>query len=215
MTQSLSRDLPIDRAHAALLLIDLQDYSLDPKGGAYRDLNDGERDVRYAYFFDRIRGAILPNVAALLAASRGAGVEVIYTVMESLTLDGRDAGLDYKISGLALPKGSPDAAIPEVIAPGADEIVIPKTSSSVFISTNLDHVLRNLGVRSLVIAGVLTDQCVDSAIRDACDLGYRVTVVTDACATHSTERHTSSLANNAGYCRQVTTDALLAELAGA
>jgi len=46
-------------------------------------------------------------------------------------------------------------------------------------------VLRNLGVRSLIIAGILTDQCIDSAARDACDLGYLVTIATDACATHS------------------------------
>ena len=100
------------------------------------------------------------------------------------------------------------------IAPAGDEIVLPKTSSSVFISTNIDYVLRNLGVRSLIIAGVLTDQCVDSAVRDACDLGYLVTVPTDACATLTAERHEWSLRNNRGYCRQVTTNALLAEIAG-
>lgn len=218
MTESLrrdvGRDVPIDRSHAALLLIDLQNYSLDPNGGAYRGLSDAERDSRYRNFFDRIGSTLLPNASRLIAASRAAGVEVIYTVMESLTGDGRDASLDYKISGLAIPKGSRDAQIPHVVFPGADEIVIPKTSSSVFISTNLDYVLRNLGVRSLVIAGVLTDQCVDSAVRDACDLGYRVTLATDACATHSAERQASSLANNSGYCRQLTTDAVLAEFAG-
>jgi ureidoacrylate peracid hydrolase len=48
-------------------------------------------------------------------------------------------------------------------------------------------------------------------VRDACDLGYLVTVVTDACATLSRERHEWSLRNNAGYARQVTTDALVAE----
>jgi ureidoacrylate peracid hydrolase len=60
---------------------------------------------------------------------------------------------------------------------------------------------------------VLTDQCVDSTVRDACDLGYLVTLVTDACATQSEERHQSSIANNRGYCRQVTTDEMIAELA--
>ena len=209
----LSRSVPIDRERAAVLLIDLQNYSLDPQGGAYRELSETERDCRYDYFFRRLKSTTLPNVRRLLEAGRGAGVEVIHTVMESLTLDGRDAGLDYKISGLALPKGSSDAHIPEALGPVGDEIVIPKTSSSVFISTNLDYVLRNLDVHYLVVAGVLTDQCVDSAVRDACDLGYRVTLVTDACATHSPERETSSLANNAGYCRQVTTDEIIGELA--
>ena len=100
----------------------------------------------------------------------------------------------------------------DAIAPVEDEIVLPKTSSSVFISTNIDYVLRNLGVRSLIIAGVLTDQCIDSAVRDACDLGYLVTVPTDACATLNTERHEWALRNNQGYCRQVTTDALLQQI---
>ena len=97
--------------------------------------------------------------------------------------------------------------------PTDDEIVFPKTSSSVFISTNIDYVLRNLGTKYLIIAGCLTDQCVDSAVRDACDLGYLVTVPTDACVTQSAERHEWSLRNNRGYCRQVTTQALLEEIA--
>ena len=90
--------------------------------------------------------------------------------------------------------------------------MLPKTSSSVFISTNIDYVLRNLGVRQLVIAGLLTEQCVESAVRDACDLGYLVTLVTDACATYSQERHDATLRAIKGYCRQRTTDQLLAEL---
>jgi ureidoacrylate peracid hydrolase len=82
----------------------------------------------------------------------------------------------------------------------------------VFISTNIDYVLRNLGVRYLIIAGCLTDQCIDSAVRDACDLGYLVTVPTDAVVTQSAERHEWALRNNRGYCRQVTTAALLEEI---
>ena len=139
-------------------------------------------------------------------------IEVTYTVIESLTADGRDRSLDYKITGFNVPKGSWEAHVIEPLAPAADEIVFPKTSSSVFISTNIDYVLRNLGVRSLIIAGVLTDQCVDSAVRDACDLGYLVSVPTDACATLTQERHDWSLRNNRGYCRQVTTDALVQEI---
>ena len=57
-------------------------------------------------------------------------------------------------------------------------MVFPKTSSSVFISTNLDYVLRCLGVKQLILAGSLTDQCVESAVRDACDMNYLVTLVT-------------------------------------
>ena len=91
-------------------------------------------------------------------------------------------------------------------------MVFRKTSSSVFVSTNIDFVLRNLEVRSLIVAGLMTDQCVESAVRDACDLGYLVTLVTDACATDSAERHEQSLIGIRGYCRQRTTEELLAEI---
>ena len=74
MKEDLRRNVPIDRDRAALLLIDLQNYSLAPKGGAYREFNEGERDVRFAYFFDRIQSAVVPHVASLIAASRGAGI---------------------------------------------------------------------------------------------------------------------------------------------
>ena len=160
-----------------------------------------------------LRETALPNMQLLQAACRQARIEVMYTVIEALTRDGRDLSLDYRISGLFVARGSWDAKVLDAIAPDDDEIVLPKTSSSVFISTNIDYVLRNLGVRSLIIAGVLTDQCIDSAVRDACDLGYLVTVPTDACATLSAERHDWSLRNNRGYCRQVTTQALVAEIA--
>jgi ureidoacrylate peracid hydrolase len=53
---------------------------------------------------------------------------------------------------------------------------------------------------------------VDSAVRDACDLGYLVTVPTDACVTLSAERHESSLRNNRGYCRQISTLDLVQEI---
>ena len=73
--------------------------------------------------------------------------------------------------------------------------------------------LRNLDTRYLIIAGCLTDQCIDSAVRDACDLGYLVTVPTDAVLTQSQERHDWSLRNNRGYCRQRSTQELLNEIA--
>ena len=136
----------------------------------------------------------------------------MYTVIQSLTADGRDRSLDYKLSGFHCPPGSADAEVLECIAPGPDDIVLPKTSSSLFNSTHADYLLRNLGVRQLVIAGCVTDQCVEHAVRDACDLGYLVTLVPDACATYSSERHAASLRAVAGYCRQRDTAHVVAEL---
>ncbi|MGE0226334.1 MAG: isochorismatase family cysteine hydrolase [Acetobacteraceae bacterium] len=213
-TQGLSREAPIDRDHAALLFVDVQNYNARPDGGTYKSMTEAERDARYGFFLRTMAETAVPNMQRLQAACRKAGIEVLYTVIEALTQDGRDMSLDYKISNLFVPRGCWDAQVLPAIAPAGDEIVLPKTSSSVFMSTNIDYVLRNLGVRSLIIAGVLTDQCIDSAVRDACDLGYLVTVPTDACATQTQERHDWSLRNNRGYCRQVTTEALLREIAG-
>ena len=210
---ALSREVEIDPAHAALLFIDVQNYVAGPDGGEYSHLDPAERQSKYGFFFQTMRDTAIPNMQRLQASCRTGGIEVLYTVIENLTQDGRDRSLDYKISGLNVPRGSWDGKVIDAIAPGDDEIVLPKTSSSVFISTNIDYVLRNLGVRSLIISGVLTDQCIDSAVRDACDLGYLVTTVTDACATHSQDRHDWSLRNNRGYARQVSTAAMLDEIA--
>jgi ureidoacrylate peracid hydrolase len=213
MTHPSSRDVPIEPEHTALLFIDVQKYNCTWEGSEYAHLSAAEKEQRFAYFFRNLRDNALPNMVRLQLACRRAGIEVTYTVVESMTADGRDRSLDYKITGFHVPKGSPDARMVDELAPGDDEIVFPKTSSSVFISTNIDYVLRNLGTKYLIIAGCLTDQCVDSAVRDACDLGYLVTVPTDACATQSAERHEWSLRNNRGYCRQITTQDLLEEIA--
>jgi ureidoacrylate peracid hydrolase len=207
-----SREVPLVPARSALLFIDVQNFGAHRRGGEFAGLSAAEVEAKYGYYFAQLASVALPNMQRLQAACRAAGIEVMYTVIESLTQDGRDRSLDYKISGFHVPRGSWDAKVLEEIAPVGDEIVLPKTSSSVFISTNVDYVLRNLGVRQLVIAGVLTDQCVESAVRDACDLGYLVTLVSDACATCSQERHDNTLRAIKGYCRQRTTDELLAEL---
>ena len=206
-----SREIPLVREQTALLLIDVQNYTADRNGGEFKG-SGGPEQAEKAYYFDRLENLALPNMQRLQAACRTAGVEVLYTLIESLTVDGRDRSLDYKISGIDVPKGSWEAKVPEIIAPGPDEIVLPKTSSSVFISTNIDYVLRNLSVKQLIFCGVVTDQCVESAVRDACDLGYLVTLVPDACATFTEARQQASVKAIAGYCRQRSTDELLAEL---
>jgi ureidoacrylate peracid hydrolase len=197
----LSREVPIDPAHAALLIIDVQNYCLRPETSATD------------YFRRSLRDIMLPNIRRLQSACRGAGIEVVYSVIENMTRDGRDRSLDYKISGIDVPRGSPEAHVLDEIAPLDDEMVFRKTSSNVFVSTNIDYVFRNLGVRSLIVAGIMTDQCVESAVRDACDVGYLVTLITDACTTSSDERHQQSLLGIRGYCRQRSTDELLAEIA--
>jgi ureidoacrylate peracid hydrolase len=215
MMHTLSRDIPIVPRQSALLFIDVQNYNARPDGGEYKEagLSPEQAELQYAYFFTRLKEMTIPNMQRLQRACRTKGIEVMYTVIESLTRDGRDRSLDYKITGFNVPKGSWDAQVLDQIRPLEDEIVIPKTSSSVFISTNMHYVLGNLGVDFLIVSGLLTDQCVSSTVRDACDLGYLVTLITDACATYSQDRHETSCSHITGYCRQRTTDEFCLELA--
>lgn len=208
----LNREIPLISGQSALLIIDVQNFSAKRDGGEFAGITDAEMEARYGYYFERIETLAVPNMQRLQSAFRAAGMEILYTTIESLTLDGRDRSLDYKITGFNVPKGSWDGRVIDELAPAGNEIWLPKTSSSVFVSTHIDYVLRNLGVKQLVIVGLITDQCVESAVRDACDLGYLVTLVSDACATYSQERHDNSLRGIGGYCRQRTTDELLSEI---
>jgi len=208
MTLPPSREVTPLAERTALLVIDVQKYCAEPTGTEFagRDLG------AYRFYFERVAATVVPNIQRLQACFRAGGIEIVYTMIESLTRDGRDRSLDYKLSGLHVPKGSRDAEMLDAIRPQGDEIVIPKTSSSVFNSTNIDYVLRNLGIEYLVVCGLITDQCVEGAVRDAADRGYLVTLVTDACGSYDAERHGYALQALRGFCRQRTTDQVTAEL---
>jgi len=214
MVDILSREIPVAADRSALLYIDVQNYNARPDGGEYKDegLTPEQAQKKYAYFFERLEKTVIPNMQRLQKTCRSQGIEVLYTTIESMTKDGRDRSLDYKITGFNVPRGSWDAQVLDAIKPLDDEMRFPKTSSSVFISTNLHYILGNLGVDFLIVSGLLTDQCISSAVRDACDLGYLVTLVTDACTTYSRQRHDTSLSHIKGYCRQRTTAEFLAEV---
>ena len=209
---TLTREVSLVPNQSALLFVDVQNFSAHKKGTEFVGLSKEKFKEKYGWYFDELENRIIPNLQALQNAFRKKKIEVMYTTIESLTEDGRDRSLDYKITGFHVPKGSWDGKVLDQIAPKGDEIVLPKSSSSVFISTHIDYILRNLGVRQLVISGLITDQCVESAIRDACDLGYLVTQVTDACLTYSQQRHDHSIETIKGYCRQVTTADLIEEI---
>ena len=182
---------------AALLCIDLQYLDAAPGYGVFADgKNSGVSPEGQAYYFDRLQKLVLPGVRALQDAFRAHKLEVIHTRIQSLTKNGRDRGKGHKRLNLLAAPGSREADFIEQVAPleGGDEIVINKTASGVFSSTNLHYVLKNLGIESLYIVGVYTNECVETTIRDACDLGYLVTVVEDCCATVTPELHEASLA---------------------
>ncbi|RUW56202.1 MULTISPECIES: isochorismatase family cysteine hydrolase [unclassified Mesorhizobium] len=210
MTQTLSklalpkRDEAFRAGETALLLVDMQRIWLEP--GA--DPSHPERGPDH-YFYRQTALQTIPNQERLLAAARANGVEVLHTIIQSLTEDGRDRSLDHKLTPIhvapRLPEGLPVASL----APVGDEIMLPKTSSGIFNSTNVDYLLKNLGIRYLVVVGVLTDQCVDMTVRDGADRGYLVTCVSDACATITQQRHDIALKAFGGYCWVTDTDTVV------
>jgi ureidoacrylate peracid hydrolase len=207
-----TRDVSVDPRLTTLLFVDVQNFCALREGGEYKGLSDAEFEQKHGYFMREMTERVVPNMQRLQAGCRRAGIEVMYTLIRNLTRDGRDRSLDYKITGFNVAPDSWDGQVIDALKPLEDEIVIPKTSSNVFVSTNIDYVLRNLGTRHLVVSGIVTDQCVEGAVRDACDLSYLVTLITDACATGSRERHDNSLRAIKGYCRQRTVDEFLAEV---
>jgi nicotinamidase-related amidase len=159
------------------------------------------------YYFSRLRETVLPNVHNLQNCFRAHGLEVIHVRIQSLTRDGRDRGKGHKRLELHAAPGSGDACFLEEVAPQGDEIVINKTASGVFSSTNLHYVLGNLEISSLYVVGVYTNECVETTVRAACDLGYLVTMVEDCCATQTPELHEASLQTLRNrYARIVSTD---------
>ncbi|CAN7545174.1 cysteine hydrolase [Phenylobacterium sp. LjRoot225] len=192
---TLSRDAPFPSGATALLLVDMQRIWLEP------GRNPGHPDWTADHYFHReTRTRALPNQSRLIAAARASGVEVIHTIIRSLTRDGRDRSLDHKLTPIHVAPDDPLALPAPEVAPGPDEILLPKTSSGVFNSTNIEYLLRNMGVSHLVVAGIMTDQCVDMAVRDGADRGFAVTCVADACAATTPERHANALQAFGGYC---------------
>jgi len=198
------RERKIDIDNTALLIIDLQKGEYNPEL-----IKEKPQDN---YMWDRIKNVVLPNGKKIIEKCRRNKIEVIYTVIESYTQDGRDRGIDYKISGTFCPKNSKGAEVIDEIKPLENEIIIPKTSSSVFNSTNIEYVLRNLSIQYLMIFGIVTDQCVETAVRDGCDKGFLITLIEDACSTHTQERHDNSLKGVKGYCRIRKTKDILEEI---
>jgi nicotinamidase-related amidase len=189
-----SRERPIPEQRAALLVVDVQNWTLRAQQAAANP-----------EFQRAATGRVIPNIRRLLDAFRAARLEVVYTVIENLTDDGRDRSLDYKLSDISVAKGSWEAQVIPEVAPARDEIVLSKTSSSAFHSTNLDYLLRNLDIEDVFVVGFLTDQCIDHTVKDGADRGYYMTCVHDCCAAATETRHAAALECFGGYCRMLTT----------
>jgi len=185
MSKPDRREAHYTAGETAVLFVDMQKMFCAPG----RDPAHPEMNAEH-YYFRRLRELVIPNQVRILEAARARGVQVMHTIIEALTEDCRDASLDHKLSNLLVPKGHPLAPPIDELAPIRNEIVLPKTSSGVFNSTNIDYVLRNLGIRYLIVAGVVTDQC----------------------ATYTQERHDTALKAYGGYCWVTDTDTVVSRI---
>ena len=212
-TRQLRQELA--RHHVALLCIDLQYLDAARGHGVFADaVASGVPLKAQEYYFQYLENVVLPNVRRLQDAFRAQGLEVIHSRIQSLTRDGRDRSPGHKRLNLHAPPGSKEAEFVESVAPLGDEIVLNKTASGVFNSTNLQYILRNLDITSLFIVGVYSNECVSTAVRDACDLGFYVTLIEDGCATVTPELQEATITTiKDRYARVMTTDEAVAEIA--
>ena len=183
----MTSPLDIDPARTALLVIDMQNAFVMP-GGSMARLG-----------LSTARGhAIIEPVYRLVDACRKHGLAVIhtYTVFRP---DYGDAGLVARrfpaLQRLGhIMSGTWDAQIVERLLPRAGEYVIPKSRFNAFYGTNLEIVLRSLGVTSLIVAGVATNVCVDSTVREAFIRDIAVILPRDATASYTKEMEETSFA---------------------
>ena len=183
----------LTRETTALVCVDIQYVDAHPDFG----LGAKAKELGIAhfldYYWDRVEHVVLPNVRRLQTAARERGVEVIHIRVATSTADGRDSTLRYKALGMRTPRDTKEAQLLDEVAPVGDELVISKVTSSAFNSTYIDRILRNLGIRNLIITGVVTNGCVESTTRSAAELDYGTIVVEDATAAMAPQLHEHSI----------------------
>ena len=193
---------PVDLERAAVLIVDMQYHDAHREFGIGRRAQERGDAEKWTYYWNRL-AEIVPRQHAVLAAARRRGVEVIYSTISALTRDCREIGPEYERAGVRVPPGSKEAEILAELKPEPDDIVLRKSTSSVFNSTTLDRILRNLHVDTLIVAGVLTRGCIESTVRDGADLGYRVILIEDACGDLTAQRHEEALRGMSGSFAEV------------
>ena len=136
---------------------------------------------------------LLGTVKNILDLGRRKGAPVIYVTV-SFRDDYADAPAQCPLfqgvkAGGVLKAGSPGAAICDELKPQPGDIVVNKHCVDPFNGTHLHNILRSRGVDTILLTGVWTNYVVEAAARTGADSGYRVIVVTDACASNSEENH--------------------------
>ncbi|MFA0995617.1 MULTISPECIES: cysteine hydrolase family protein [Pseudomonas syringae group] len=168
-------------SRTAVVIIDMQRDFLEP-GGFGAALGNDVAPLQ----------AIVPTVQQLLALAREQGLAVIHT-RESHRPDLSDcpqAKLDHGLPGLRigdpgpmgriLVRGEPGNQIIDALTPLVSEWVIDKPGKGMFFATDLHQRLTAAGITHLIFAGVTTEVCVQTSLREACDRGYRCLLIEDA-----------------------------------
>jgi ureidoacrylate peracid hydrolase len=192
----------VDPGHTAVLVIDVQNDFCAP-GGYYE-----RTGARIAGIHDMI-----PRLQRFLDDARAASVPVIFVAAnyDEPYLTGVHRERHLRRFGRVIPccwSGTWGAEFYGV-APAAGEPVIVKRRYSAFHGTDLDMLLRSRAIRTLVLAGVATNVCVETAARDAYMRDYYVVVVGDCTAARDENVHRAALANvEANFGVVATADAL-------
>jgi len=178
------RKTRIDLNHAALLVIDMQNY------------------------FRRIFQPILPNILEVIQSCRGRNISIIFT-QHGHTTQAPNGGALGEWWGELIINGTEDwKFIPEITIEAEDKVV-PKKRYSAFFETDLDTILRSSGIKDLIISGVMTNLCCETTARDAFMRDYRVFFLLDGTATGRSELHLATLKNlGYGFAYLITTEEL-------
>ena len=190
----------IDSTRTALLLIELQNGTLNPAFGGLAMIAQQHADIA-SYFFPRVRECVVPNARRLLELFRARGLQVIHVLAGTELPDGRDWLTPGQPQGrhaatgalIAPPRGSPAWEVVPELAPLPGELMWQKPSAGGFGSGAFDTTLRALGITTLVCAGVVTNGAVESCARDAADRGYPVILADDACAAWDQTMHDATM----------------------
>ena len=210
-----SKPAPVSPEDTALILIDVQDcLTRDYYEAACRAAGmDMEELAPAMEELERFVGGTLENIGRVLNACREKGIRPIHVKIESYLKDGADVGRLHASAGMCYPPESPATRFLPQAEPLEGEIVLKKTCSGICVGTPVDRILRNLGVRSVIVVGFYTDQCVSTSVRDLADLGYAVDLIEDATAAMSPARTANALEGiRRIYANSETTAELLARL---
>jgi ureidoacrylate peracid hydrolase len=208
---------PILAGKTALLTIDMQYLDAHRDGWVGRVAKAAGKAEDLEPRWEAI-DASLPNIRMVQDAFREAGQELIHVKVAYRTDDGRDAGIAHMPTSdleSAERNALDDDLLPEVAAQG-DEMILSKTSASVFSTTDIESLLHRMKIDHLVITGLVTDGCVELSARDATDRGFRVTMVEDACTASTPEAHIDAIQrmSDGGFIAMRSAKDVVAEVGG-